>query len=263
MLSMRRNLVMAALLAGFLVGASTGLAVEVKHAGKLQVPPNAALVAFSTDPTIQQVLTQDLQAANRNFTADSHSVLTLTVTVADRALQPGVSLGQLAPGDPDVVDLLKAVGVTPPPIGDTGTERDEAAIARRNDLSPLPQDGSLLQRSMGQLRAERGLLPQGIVGQPYPPPAQPYPQGAAPSPRPQPGSADYTGDTQDYLQQGYGQMPRTHRDDASAYDTVIVARASLNGRPEELTVVAVVHPGEDARDAKKLVAEEIVNALLH
>jgi hypothetical protein len=53
------------------------------------------------------------------------------------------------------------------------------------------------------------------------------------------------------------------RDDAGAYDTIIVARASLNGKPEELTVVAVVHPGEDERDAKKLVAEEIANAVLH
>jgi hypothetical protein len=181
----------------------------------------------------------------------------LTVSVADQALRPGVSLGQLAPGDPDVGDLLKAVGVTPPPIGDTGTERDEAGIARRNGQSLLPSAGSPLQRSLGELRAERELMPQGTVGQPYPP-------NATPSPRPQPGSPDYTGDTQEYLQQGHGQMlGGTHRDDAGAYDTIIVARASLNGKPEELTVVAVVHPGEDERDAKKLVAEEIANAVLH
>jgi hypothetical protein len=100
-------------------------------------------------------------------------------------------------------------------------------------------------------------MPHGAVGEPYPP-------NAAPSPRPQPGSPDYTGDTQEYLQQGHGQMlGGTHRDDAGEYDTIIVARASLNGKPEELTVVAVVHPGEDERDAKKLVAEEIANAVLH
>ncbi len=258
MLTMRRGIAIAALLTAFgLASGSAALAVEVKHAGKLQVPANVALVAFSTDPTIQQVLTQDIEAAKRNFTADSHSVLTLTVSVADQALRPGVSLGQLAPGDPDVGDLLKAVGVTPPPIGDTGTERDEAGIARRNDQNLLPSGGSPLQRSLGQLRAERELMPQGTVGQPYPP-------NAAPSPRPQPGSPDYTGDTQEYLQQGHGQMlGGTHRDDAGAYDTIIVARASLNGKPEELTVVAVVHPGEDERDAKKLVAEEIANAVLH
>jgi hypothetical protein len=257
MLPMRRGIPIAALLMGLsLAAGSAALAVEVKHAGKLQVPANVALVAFSTDPTIQQVLTQDIEAAKRNFTADSHAVLTLTVTVADQALRPGVSLGQLAPGDPDVGDLLKAVGVTPPPIGDTGTERDEAGIARRNDQSLLPSAGSPLQRSLGQLQAEGELMPRGTVGQPYSP-------NAAPSPRPRPGSPDYTGDTQEYLQQGHMQMPgAAHHDDADAYDTIIVARASLNGKPEELTVVAVVHPGEDEREAKKLVAEEIANAVL-
>jgi hypothetical protein len=257
MLTMLRGVAIAALLIALgLVAGSTALAVEVKHAGKLQVAANVALVAFSTDPTIQQVLTQDIEAAKRNFTADSHSVLTLTITVADQALRPGVSLGQLAPGDPDVADLLNAVGVTPPPIGDTGTERDEAGIARRNNQNLLPSGGSPLQRTLGQLQAERQLLPQGALGQPYPP-------NAAPSPRPQPGSPDYTGDTEEYLQQGHGQMPGgTRSDDPGAYDTVIVARASLNGKPEELTVVAVVHPGEDEREAKKLVAEEIANAVL-
>jgi len=250
MLTMRRGIVIAALLTAFgLAAGSAALAVEVKHTGKLQVPADVALVAFSTDPTIQQVLTQDIEAAKRS--------LTLTVSVADQALQPGVSLGHLAPGDPDVGDLLKAVGVTPPPIGDTGTARDEAGIARRNDQSLLPSGGSPLQRSLGQLRAEGELMPQGTVGQPYPP-------NAAQSPRPRPGSPDYTGDTQEYLQQGHGQMSGgMHRDDPGAYDTIIVARASLNGKPEELTVVAVVHPGEDERDAKKLVAEEIANAVLH
>jgi hypothetical protein len=47
------------------------------------------------------------------------------------------------------------------------------------------------------------------------------------------------------------------------YDTVIVARASLEGVTDELKVVAVVHSGDDARRAKVLVAEEIANAVLH
>ena len=46
------------------------------------------------------------------------------------------------------------------------------------------------------------------------------------------------------------------------YDTVIVARASLEGAADELKVVAVVHSGDDARRAKELVAEEIANAVL-
>jgi hypothetical protein len=55
----------------------------------------------------------------------------------------------------------------------------------------------------------------------------------------------------------------TNRQDDSAFDTVVVARASLAGFTDELTVVAVVHPGDDVNDAKKLIAEEIANAVLH
>ena len=47
------------------------------------------------------------------------------------------------------------------------------------------------------------------------------------------------------------------------YDTVIVARASLEGAMDELKVVAVVHSGDEVRRAKELVAEEIANAVLH
>jgi hypothetical protein len=47
------------------------------------------------------------------------------------------------------------------------------------------------------------------------------------------------------------------------YDVVIVARAAVSGQSEEMTVVSVVHPGEDAHDAKKLMAEKIADSLLH
>src|SRR5260370_9597503 len=152
MLTMRRGIAIAALLTAFgLASGSAALAVEVKHAGKLQVPANVALGAFSTAPAIQQVLTQDIEAAKRNFTADSHSVLTLTVSVADQALRPGVSLGQLAPGGPDVGDLLKAVGVTPPPIGDTGTKRDEAGMRSPNTPTNLSSDGLPQLTPLGQV----------------------------------------------------------------------------------------------------------------
>src|ERR1035437_1367832 len=56
----------------------------------------------------------------------------------------------------------------------------------------------------------------------------------------------------------YGNIPKNQ-----IYDTVIVARASLEGAADELKVVAVVHSGDDARRAKELVAEEIANAVLH
>lgn len=47
------------------------------------------------------------------------------------------------------------------------------------------------------------------------------------------------------------------------YDTAIIARATASGSSSELKVVAMVHPGDDVRAAKKLVAEEIANSILH
>ncbi len=47
------------------------------------------------------------------------------------------------------------------------------------------------------------------------------------------------------------------------YDTAIIAHATISGSASELKVVAVVHPGEDVDTAKRLVAEEIANAILH
>jgi len=79
-----------------------------------------------------------------------------------------------------------------------------------------------------------------------------------------PGTQGYTGDTQDYLSQGYeGAGRRARRLQASDFDNVIVARVSISGSADEMTVIAVFHPGEDEHQAKKRVAEEIVNAVLH
>jgi hypothetical protein len=252
----------AAIVAAFaLANSSTAFAVQIKKAGKLSVPPNATLVAFSTDPTIQQVLSQDFGAAHRNDDSGAHSVLTVSVTVSDQMLKPGVSLNELAPGDPQVADLIKAAGATPPPIGDTGDQFDEAAMARarmaRNGEMPRsnPME-QILSQLQGQGNA-RSSLPCDAQSMPSPG-CQPVPQE---TPRPQPGSPDFTGDTQQYMREGARQR-RFSKPDDNSYDTVIVARATLSGAPEELTVVAVVHPGQDVHDAKKLVAEEIANAVL-
>jgi hypothetical protein len=63
------------------------------------------------------------------------------------------------------------------------------------------------------------------------------------------------------MQQGV-RFGRPRGDDAS-YDSVVVARVTLGTTPEEMTVVAVAHSGEDLHEAKKLIAEEIANAILH
>ncbi len=91
--------------------------------------------------------------------------------------------------------------------------------------------------------------------------------GCAPAaeetPKPKPGSPGYTGDIDQYLSQAHRPRRVAGGDDAT-YDTVIVARVTVSGAPDEMmTVVAVTHPGEDAHEAKKLIAEEIANAVLH
>jgi hypothetical protein len=66
------------------------------------------------------------------------------------------------------------------------------------------------------------------------------------------------------MSQGYeGAARRARRLQAKDFDNVIVARVSISGSPDEMTVVAVFHPGEDEHEAKKVIAEEIVNAALH
>ena len=66
---------------------------------------------------------------------------------------------------------------------------------------------------------------------------------------------------QDYDPKNY--LYRRPGEPREVYDSAIVARAVLSEKRGELTMVALVHPGEDSRDVKKLIAERIANALLH
>ncbi len=196
-------------------------AADIKLAGKLVAPANAGVIAVCTDPVVQNVLNEDLRAARNGLASNPENSVTLTVTVNQQLLAPGVSLNQMFPGDPSMVELLKAAGANPPPLGDSGDQPTDpyAQLARRRMLSPDDPTAE------DQFRAYQ-------VGQ----------QAAhgvnAPSP--------------------YSKIPKDQ-----LYDTVIVARASLEGATDELKVVAVVHSGDDARRAKELVAEEIANAVLH
>ena len=239
-------------------------ALEIRKAGKIDVPAGAALIPFSTDPTIANVLQQDLQVHGRTAATNAPS-LTLTVSVSDHPLKPGVSLADLAPGDPDVGPLIKAAGATPPPLGDTGNQLDEVALYRaRAQRGQVPTNGSPMQQILSGIA-------QGQYGAPRPDPGGCLPgmggcvqSAPASTPRSQPGSPGYTGDTQQYMEQGHeaGRFRQPQVSD-NAFDSVIVARVSVSGSPDEMTVVAVTHPGDDTRAAKKLVAEEIANAILH
>jgi hypothetical protein len=225
----------------------------------LIVPPGRPLIAFCTDPTIERVLTQDFHAAQRAARADDQSVITITVNTNQQFLKPGVSLAQIAPGAPEVAALLKAAGATPPPLGDTGAETNQAAVARAQaEQRMLPADNPM-QSLMNAFKTEGDLGPEAPC-EPGNPSGPGCPEA---TPKPQPGDSNYRGDVDEY----------THREDpasrfhppadSAVYDTVLVARASASNSPEEMTVVAVIHPGEDLEEAKQLVAEEIANAILH
>jgi hypothetical protein len=199
--------------------AGSARATDIKMAGKLSLPPDASVIAICTDPVVQRILNEDLRAARRGTGPDERMV-TLTVTVNQQLLKPGVSLNQMFPGDPSMVDLLKAAGADVPALGDSGDKALDPyeTEARRGALTP--DDPLTAQFRSYQAR-------QQIINGAH-----------APTP--------------------YDKIP-----ESEIYSTVIVARASLEGAPDEMKVVAVVQSGDDTRRAKELVAEEIANAILH
>ena len=219
-MSIRRAAASASSIA-IIVIAVTARAADVRTAGKLDLPAKAGVVAICTDPVVQNVLTDALRAARRSSAPDPSEMVTLTVTVNEQVLAPGVSLNQLFPGDPSMVELLKAAGAEPPPLGDTGNapSADPYEIeARRRALNP--------QDPLTERFKSSQMMQQMLSG------------ANAPTP--------------------YDSIPKNE-----IYDTIIVARASIEGSLDQLKVVAVVHSGDDPRKAKALVAEEIANAALH
>src|SRR5271156_588585 len=194
-------------------------AADIKMAGKLDVPAGTTVIAICTDPVVQNVLNEDLRAARHGEASNPDNSVTLTVTVNQQMLAPGVSLNEMFPGDPSMVDWLREAGAEPPPLADAGNQQPVdpfAQEARRQALAP--EDPATEQFRAYQAR--RNAI------------------GNGPTP--------------------YDDIPKNQ-----IYDTVIVARASLEGATDELKVVAVVHAGDDPRRAKELVAEEIANAVLH
>jgi len=113
----------AALLAT-MVAIFEGVAIAgsgVQTEGKVTVPETAPLFAVCTDPTVQQTLEQDFRGAHREPDSGHGTPVTVTVTLNEKLLKPGVVLRDLGPGDPwEIARLLRAAGAEPPPIGDTG-----------------------------------------------------------------------------------------------------------------------------------------------
>jgi hypothetical protein len=193
-------------------------AADIKMAGKLDVPAGTTVIAICTDPVVQNVLNEDLRAARHGEPSNPDNSVTLTVTVNQQMLAPGVSLNEMFPGDPTMVRLLEQAGADPPPLGDSGDQAPDPIAQEERRQAMAPED-----TTTEQFRA-------------YEASQQAMNHAATP----------------------YDDIPKNQ-----IYDTVIVARASLEGAMDELKVVAVVHSGDEVRRAKELVAEEIANAVLH
>ena len=236
--------------------------VVVKVGGKLAVPATAALGVIATDPVLQQILSQDFQVAGRLASASATSELTLTVSLTHRVLEPGMSLKDVARGASDAVALLEQAGVKPPPLQedaapaqDDALDADDTTAAQGN--SKATSDVHSYEQQ-GQVQQQRPPMGGPMMG------GMPLPMGGWPVP---PATAQQRSAMPPYEQQYQGTSPSDdarHEHEASAvYDTIFVARVTAGNDDSELTVVAIAHPGFDAREVRKLMAEEMANAVLH
>jgi hypothetical protein len=202
--------------------AGVAFASEVQTDGKISVPQTAPVFAVCTDPIVQQTLEQDFRGAHREPGNGNGRPVTVTVTVNEKLLKPGVVLGDLGPGDPWVIaKLMRAAGTDPPPIGDTGNKPLDpySEAARRGIMDP--NDPMVGLRNYQAFRNEAMRPSEPRFG------------------------------------------PNGNASDEELYDRVVVARATVGGSPDQLMALVVVHPRDDVRAAKELVAEEIANSILH
>jgi hypothetical protein len=233
--------------------------INVKVAGKLNVPANAPLSVIATDPVLQHVLTQDLQIGGRLASASSSSVTTITVTMSQRILAPGMSLNDVAPGDHDAVALLKAMGVRSlqPTAPARQMGRSDAQSAAQGNNNQPNDIRAYEQQGGGNSSPQYGAVPYNPFPlMPWPvPPATAEQRSVLPSYMPPP---NYTpgGETP-------GGESQSQTAPSATYDTVFIARAAAGQDGSTLTVLAVAHPGYDPRQLRELIAEDIANALLH
>jgi hypothetical protein len=202
--------------------AGVALASEVQTDGKISVSQTAPVFAVCTDSVVQQTLEQDFRDAHRSPDSGHGQPVTVTVTLNEKLLKPGVVLGDLGPGDPWVIaKLLRAAGTEPPPIGDTGNKPlDPYSEAARRQIMD-PNDPTLGLRNYQAFKNEMRRPEEPRFG------------------------------------------PNGNASDEEIYDRVIVARATVGGSPDQLMALVIVHPRDDVRTAKELVAEEIANSILH
>ncbi len=163
MRSKHRKLFDAGAIASALVAlaiAGAAHAADVKSQGSLKLPPNTDLIVICNDPMVNNVLSDDLNAERRTLGTIT-STLTLTVEVNQKVMAPGVSLGDLFPGDPSMARLLAETGVNAPPLGDSGDQRGDpyAEAARRQALGlddPLTSSFRNYQAMENSMKGDSG-----------------------------------------------------------------------------------------------------------
>jgi hypothetical protein len=202
--------------------------------GALAVPSDARIMVISTDFTMQDVLSEDFSVARRSKPTGTPQTLTLTVSVIQRVLQPGVSAMDLAPGVPHVPALLKAAGYFAP-VEQTGQPLTGDAAAYMSQGNPTGVNRNYQAMQSNPMNMWARMNPYGG------PPTPPDPR----DPR-----------NQAMLQPDLEKLSQT-------YDTAVIAHAVLSDGKGELTAVAVAHPNEDLHDVKRQLAERIANAVLH
>jgi len=140
----------------------SGAAAQLKTLGRLRIPANARVMAICTDAVMQTVLTQDFGVARRTIDPAAAPV-TITVTMHQQVMQPGVSAQDVAPGDPIAASLLEDLGVGRLPLGDTGDQPSDpyAAVARREAMQP--EDPLMQQMREYQARQNAMTQPGGSL----------------------------------------------------------------------------------------------------
>jgi len=200
-------------------GGARDAQAQIKTLGRLPIPAGASVIAVCTDPLMQRELNERLRASGlAPAFAAGERVVTLTVTVHRKVMSPGVSLGDIAPGDPAIAGMLEALGVEAPPLGDSGDARPDPYAIAAHRRATTPSDP--LSETYRELLAERHTIDRAAASTGY-----------------------------------------EHIAKEQIYETVMVARATLSSGTGEFKLVALVHPGDDLREALQQVAHEIAAAV--
>lgn len=212
-----------ALVALVAISGAVAIASEVQTDGKISVPETAPLFAVCTDPVVQQTLEQDFRGAHRG-TDSGGTGSPVTVTVI-------VNEKLLKPGTV---------------LGDLGPG-DPWVLARLmraagEEPPPIGDTGDKHLDPYGEAARKQLMDPDNptVAMQNY---------------------YNFRNEARRPAGPRFG--PNGDAGDEQLYDRAIVARASVGGSPDQMTAVVIVHPSEDVRAAKELVAEEIANAILH